>query len=565
MAFWETVLNSTDSTDAKLYGKRLIPTIVDDNVRQQPDRICLSFPRCYTYLRDGFQDVDWRCFANAINRMAHFIHKEIGRSSAFETLMYMGFPDIRTYIVLVAAIKTGHKILFSSHRNSLAGHSNLIRQTDCTVLLYTAGFPIPGILERCRLEAVQVPELAALLDGSLCQHYPYKKTFEEAKHDPCFVIHTSGSTGLPAPVVCTHWSISTTDQHHLVAPLDGRPSIWGTVLDARRRNYMAWPMSASSGVAAGITDFCFSNTTTVLGPPEEATASTIEDMIQYADIDSASCVPATLEELARSPDVLMRLQGLKHISYVGGSLSQHAGDAISQHVPLVCLMASTETVTMVQHLTDREDWSYVCIHPFLNGIEMRPVADLFELVYVRNPDCVEFQGVFKVFPDLLEYSMHDLYSKHPTKPYHWRHEGRKDDIIVFRNGSKFNPMLHERMIALHPKVHACMLVGTGRDKPAAIIELHPRYYTEDGLAQKALKHKIWLQASKANDVADIHGQLEQRYVIFSNKDKPFQMGLKGTVQRHATTRLYAQEIEELYASIADGGPSTLFQTESGAD
>lgn len=226
------------------------------------------------------------------------------------------------------------------------------------------------------------------------------------------------------------------------------------------------------------------------------------------------------------------------------------------------LMASTETVTLVQHVTDYEDWSYVCLNPVLNGIQMRPVAGLFELVYVRNTECAEFQGVFKVFPHLLEYSMRDLYSKHPTKPNHWRHEGRKDDIIVFKNGAKFNPMLHERMIAMHPKVHACLLVGTGRDKPAVIIELHPQCYTEDVSAQRVLLLEIWPQASKANDVADALGQLEQRYVIFAKKEKPFEMGLKGTVQRHATTRLYAEEIEQLYTSISAGGLGILFRTEA---
>lgn len=217
---------------------------------------------------------------------------------------------------------------------------------------------------------------------------------------------------------------------------------------------------------------------------------------------------------------------------------------------------------MVQHVTDPEDWSYVCLNPLLNGIEMRPVADLFELVYVRNPDCAQFQGVFKIFPHLLEYSMRDLYSRHPTKPHHWRHESRKDDIIVFQSGSKFNPMLHERTIAMHPRIHACLLVGTGKDRPAAIIELHPQYYTEDASVQKSLLKEIWPYVQKANDVADTFGQLEQRYVIFATNTKPFEMGLKNTVQRYATTRLYEQEIEQLYTSIAEGGMSTLFRTEA---
>ncbi|KAF3009919.1 hypothetical protein E8E13_010968 [Curvularia kusanoi] len=499
---------------------------------------------------------------SAGNVLAHFIKREIGVSSNFDTIMYMGFPDIRSYMTIIAAMKTGHKVLVSSHRNSLAGHANLIRQSNCNILLRTEGFPVSGILERCRLEDVQIPELATLLNESPCEAFPFNKTFEEAKHDPCIVMHTSGSTGLPAPVTCTHWSVGTTDWHHLVAPLDGRPSVWGAAFDDRRRNYLAWPITASSGIGAGLTDLCYNNMTTVLGPPEQATAKTLEAMIQYADIDSASCVPATLEDLAKHPKILAKLRALKHISYVGGSLSRDAGDIISQYVPLVTLMASTETITMVQHVTDPEDWSYVCLNPILNGIEMRPVADLFELVYVKNPEYAGFQGVFKIFPHLLEYPMRDLYSKHPTKPHHWRHEGRKDDIIVFQSGSKFNPMLHERTIAMHPRVHACLLVGTGRDRPAAIIELHPQYYTEDASVQKGLLKEIWPQVRKANDVADTFGQLEQRYIIFAKDTKPFQMGLKGTVQRLATTRLYEQEIEDLYTSIARGGLSTLFRTEA---
>lgn len=42
-------------------------------------------------------------FANAVNRTAHLLQRHIGISSETKTFMYMGFPDLRTYIVLVAA------------------------------------------------------------------------------------------------------------------------------------------------------------------------------------------------------------------------------------------------------------------------------------------------------------------------------------------------------------------------------------------------------------------------------------------------------------------------------
>ena len=46
---------------------------------------------------------------------------------------------------------TNSQVLLSSHRNSVAGHTDLIKQTDCGVLLYTAGFPVSGILEASKM------------------------------------------------------------------------------------------------------------------------------------------------------------------------------------------------------------------------------------------------------------------------------------------------------------------------------------------------------------------------------------------------------------------------------
>ena len=52
-------------------------------------------------------------------------------------------------------------------------------------------------------------------------HYPYEKSFEEAASDPFIVIHTSGSTGLPKPVILRHGGLATADAHHVMPPSDG--------------------------------------------------------------------------------------------------------------------------------------------------------------------------------------------------------------------------------------------------------------------------------------------------------------------------------------------------------
>jgi hypothetical protein len=103
---------------------------------------------------------------------------------------------------------------------------------------------------------------------------------------------------------------------------------------------------------------------------------------------------------------------------------------LSKHVKLLSVMGSTETGALIQHETDKEDWQYVCLSPKYNGVEMRPHGNLYEMVFTRQSEAADFQGVFKNYRYLKEYSMSDIYSKHPTKPHHWKYEGRVDDMIV---------------------------------------------------------------------------------------------------------------------------------------
>ena len=46
------------------------------------------------------------------------------------------------------------------------------------------------------MQSVVVPEEDALLDPTPVKHYPYTRTFDEARRDPLVVLHTSGTTGM---------------------------------------------------------------------------------------------------------------------------------------------------------------------------------------------------------------------------------------------------------------------------------------------------------------------------------------------------------------------------------
>lgn len=93
-------------------GRRLIPSTIDDIAGLNPSKVFGSLPISNTILEAGFKDLTFSQIANAINGVAWWLEKEIGRSDNFETLAYLAPNDFRFPILAVAAVKAGYKVSF---------------------------------------------------------------------------------------------------------------------------------------------------------------------------------------------------------------------------------------------------------------------------------------------------------------------------------------------------------------------------------------------------------------------------------------------------------------------
>lgn len=95
---------------------------------------------------------------------------------------------------------------------------------------------------------------------------------------------------------------------------------------------------------------------------------------------------------------------------------------------------------------------------------------LYELFIVRKPGLILYQGIFSTFPHIQEWSMGDLYSRHPDplKPFLYRYKGRKDDIIVLNNGEKVSPALMEAAIQSCHLVRGAMIRMLNPHIPAGL-------------------------------------------------------------------------------------------------
>ena len=227
-------------------------------------------------------------------------------------------------------------------------------------------------------------------------------------------------------------------------------------------------------------------------------------------------------------------------------------------------IGSTEVGLPVQHHVDQEDWEYFCYNPDYNGFEWRKSEageGIYEQVIVRKPELDMFQGVFQTFPEINEWSLKDLYSKHPTKADHWIYRGRDDDIIVFLNGEKLNPVSIEGTLRSHPLVSSALVVGAGRMQPAVIIE--PSKGTPEAYEDREkLIDEIWPTVVAANKESVAHGRIDRHYIMLATPDKPFFKSGKGSIQRPLTINLYKQEIDQLYQMAESASAENMPQLDT---
>jgi len=287
------------------------------------------------------------------------------------------------------------------------------------------------------------------------------------------------------------------------------------------------------------------------------------EALKHTTADSAFVAPSILEDVTKDPLLLDQLAGkLRAICYSGGDLPQPVGDVVASRMRLFTIYGTTEFGhgPQIGSLTDwsSKDWKYIKWRNDVFGMELRHYAgDLHELWITRTKDMIHCQPMFALFPDKNEVTTKDLFSPHPTRKDLWMYRGRADDIIVFLNGEKTNPLSMEGLVSSHPAVRSALVIGAQRLQAALLIELTNN---KDMSPQEELDmiDQIWPAVENANKECPRHAKVSKTHIVFVKPNKPMVRAGKGTVVRQQTLNLYADETDDLYAAVEDfsAPPST---------
>ena len=71
------------------YGHRLLPTLVDEYARTDPDYVFALVPKTADF-KDGLREITISAFARAVDEVASRIDSRVGKCTSFDTIAYIG-------------------------------------------------------------------------------------------------------------------------------------------------------------------------------------------------------------------------------------------------------------------------------------------------------------------------------------------------------------------------------------------------------------------------------------------------------------------------------------------
>ena len=424
-----------------------------------------------------------------------------------------------------------------------------MEQTKSTKILYT--LELEAVVQKLvasmqDIQCATIGSLDSLLEAD-GPPFPFHPDFDEAIRHPVVVLHSSGSTGIPKPVVMTHGTFAVTDDDRNFPRVPERENHDLTVWDfhgSSGRIYEPFPPFHLAGFFNKVMVPLFTNAIPIFGPPLRPPSGQLAaEIMLHQPVRGCILPPFVAEQLLHEPNGLEFFKKLDVFIYASRPLSQATGNAISG-VTTVCQFYGSTEVGQIRQLVPRpEDWSYMEFHPDTK-LEFRPSDDdAYELVLLADPTTESSSALNHNYPGVTEWQTKDLFRPHPTKSGLWKFHGRKDDIIVLSNSEKLNPIPMESHLQTLAIISGALVVGQARFRPALLLE------SKDSgeKASNLIIDEVWPTVESANMLVPGHGRISRSMILLAQAGKPFIRASKGTVIRKLTETAFAKEIEDLYA------------------
>ncbi|TKX26462.1 MFS transporter-like protein 16 [Elsinoe australis] len=526
-------------------GKRSLAVLIDERAKQKHARPYASIPLSND-VDAGYVDISYTRFANAINRCAQSLLADLGPSTSFEPIIYIGPSDFRYQILAIAASKAGYSICFPSTRNTTEAQLALIQESKAKAIAspQQAHPLVARTIKETKLKQVTIPELDVLLDETEAKLVPFEHAFESIEKAPWVLLQSFNSSGSPTTTTLSHgfavalgsWSAS---QNNDVAKRFSEKKVFCSLPGFHITNLIQSQLTV------------WHDSTLVLPPPFPLTADQVNNIHSITEVSSSILTPSLVTELTASSAYKSNLLKLESITYASANLSKNAGDALASSISLAASLASPQLGPIATLPSTSSDWDFIRFDLESDSMELRKTDiddDSFELVLIKDAKIAQLHPVFANSPDLKEYPTKFLFSAHPVNPDLWKYKGRSDGAIMLGDGDEVSPESLEETIAASSGVKACVVVGDGRPRPCLLVEPESHSVEEK---HNELEQQIWPDIEKANKGHPRGAQIQRGLILFTYPDIPLPRDANGNVKRSEAFKLYHPDINALYRKWED--------------
>jgi acyl-CoA synthetase (AMP-forming)/AMP-acid ligase II/nucleoside-diphosphate-sugar epimerase len=355
-----------------------------------------------------------------------------------------------------------------------------------------------------------------------------------ATQEVAFILHTSGTTGLPKLVPVT--------RDNLLASMALQLNHWKGCWKAGDATLGMLPLFHAFGLVSqllccyrlkGRYHFCGPNPHEILAQLER----------EGGHISHLFTVPWLLEQMVAEPSGLANLKTLRFIAVGGAPLGEDIGDRLTAAgVRVVQNYGMTEIGCAFMSSVSGGDW-----------------RDMIPVIPERFWHLEDGTGTLIVRADCptlsasagQDFVTHDILRRSPAGGY--RHLGRRDDLVVHANGEKTSAVLVEQKILsrLRHTVDRAAFLGSGKLRPACILQLKQSPGPGD-------REAIFAALDRTNAELPGHSRIGRDMVLLlAPGEKRLPVTAKGTVQRKLAEAEFAEELSQLESGGSTRGGATV--------
>ncbi|KAH7139791.1 hypothetical protein B0J13DRAFT_478097 [Dactylonectria estremocensis] len=452
------------------------------------------------------------------------------RSNKADVVGILGPSNLDYIVNLLALSRMGFSVLFLSTRLPTEAYISLLEKTECTRIL--AAPKLETVVESIQ-ESYPVQSFP-MTSQSVWSHNAstrFKRQTElvDEENTVSFIVHSSGSTGLPKPIYQTH-----------------RQCLSNYATGSGMRAFVTLPLFHNHGLSTMFRGMVTGKRTAIYNANLPLTNGHLVAAMKAADFESFHCVPYALKVLAETPEGIAALAKAKLVLFGGSSCPDDLGDLLVKNdVNIVSHYGATE---MGQLMTSQRDpatdksWNYVRPLP-----KTKPYL-LFDEITTGIYEAVVLDGLTTKTTSNSDdppnsFRTRDTFVKHPTLEDAWKYLGRLDDRVTLFNGEKVLPVPYEHRVRQSEFVQECLVFGVGRAFPGLLIV--PSSQAADKTSSELLD-LLWPTIQDANEKAEQFGRISREMVEVLPAGTEYPRTDKGTVIRAACYQHFETLIEDKY-------------------